>query len=177
MIGMSPSFLRALSYPDLVQNSGNYVLFIFTGLEPTSTEIQAIRDMDSQGRVFLNNVLNWAQTRGDTFLQGRVFDSFEPVYPNNRLIQWQLADKTEEFFQVNEGNVGWFMYAKTDSTADISTYNIANINDPSAMTSECLYTLFGGCGDEEAEADLGIFSGFVDTDREYTMTDLEVAFI
>lgn len=178
MIGISPSFVRVMSYVDLVQNAGNYFMYIFTGVQPTPAEIQAIKDMDAtSGELKIDNVLNWAQGRGDTVLHARVLDDFDPVFPNNRLIQFPLADKTEEIYQLNAGAVGWFMFGKSNNTTTISSFNITNIANPAERTHRLLYTLFGTAGDEESEADLGILTGNVDTDREYTMTDLEVAFI
>lgn len=177
MIGISPSFVRVLTYPDLVQDPGNYFIYTFTGTQPTPAEIQTIREMDVDNELYINNILTWAQGRGDTVLHARALADLDPVFPNNTLVQFRLADRTEEIYGIGEGNVGWFVFAKSSNTTAISSYNISNIADPAGTQKRCLWTAFGTAGDEESEADLGILTGYVDTDREYTMTDLEVAFI
>lgn len=177
MIGVSDTFVRLFNYTDLVQNDGNIYFYVFTGTEPTAEQIAEIKALDVDGRVRVNHILDWASARGDTLLHARAFDNIEPDFPNNKLVQFSLVDRTEEFYQLNEGNIGWFVFAKSNDTQSLSNINISNIGDSSFMTQNCLVSYFGNAGDEESEADIGIFSGFVDTDREYTMTDFEVAYV
>jgi hypothetical protein len=179
---MSDTLVRMMNHQDYDVTQGTRVLYVFDGVPPTKEDVLEIKALDtSDGEVRLENLCSWADGRSNNMLQANVYDGLgsdrlRPSYPNNKLVQWPLSERVEEFRDILDGTPTWFAFCVTGSSISIdpSTTNPTTIQ---TLSGKSLVTYFGNAGDEESEADLAILSGFVDSNKEYSTTDLEIFFI
>lgn len=175
MINISDAFVRLLNYKDYSETTGVKLLYVFSGTVPTKEQLAEIAALDTEGSLTSANVLSWASQNGSVLLQANAYASdLVPVYPNKKLTQWPLSERTEEFKYYADGTVGWFMFGVTGSNTDVTSLTPATLQ---ALDTELLTSAFGTAGDEESEADLGILTGELDGNKEYSSTDLELFYI
>ena len=173
MINVSDSFVRLSNYSAFSAPCSK-MLFVFAGgTQPTREELEAIKGMDDNKEVIVNNLLSWASTRGDTLLNFNVYgSSMQPRFPNYNFVQWPLSESLELFRQIDEGTPTWFAFLVLDRNIGS---NIVTESDLPALAERSNVSYLGTVGDEESDADLKLLGGFVDS-REYSTTDLDVAF-
>lgn len=173
MINVSDSFVRLSNFTAFNSACTKLLLVFAGGAQPTREDLDTIKDMDDNKEVIVNNLLSWASTRGDTLLNFNVYgSSMMPRFPNYNFVQWPLSESVELFRQVNEGTPTWFAFLVLDG--DIGS-SVVTESDLPSITEKSNVSYLGTVGDEESEADMKLLGGFVDS-REYSTTDLEVAF-
>lgn len=173
MINVSDSFVRLSNFSAFSQSCTKLLLVFSGSAQPTEADLDAIKALDTEGNVRVNNLISWATGRGDTLLNFNAYgSSLAPRFPNFKFVQWPLSESSELFRQVAEDTPTWFAFLVLD--ANIGSSEIVEA-DLATTTTKSNVSYLGTVGDEESEADMKILGGYVDN-REYSTTDLEIAF-
>lgn len=173
MINVSDSFVRLSNFSSFNKATTKLLMVFAGGAQPTEAEVDAIKAMDANGNITVDNLLSWSSGRGDTLLNFNAYGSdMNPRFPNYKFVQWPLSESVELFRQINEGTPTWFAFLVLDNNIGS---NVITETDLPTITEKSNVSYLGTAGDEESDADMKLLGGFVDS-REYSTTDLEVAF-
>lgn len=182
MINLSDTLVRMMNYQDYEATQGVRLLYIFDGVPPTKSDIESIKALDGSGDIRTGNIISFASGRGDNMIQANIYDgtggdALSPRFPNNKLVQWPLSERPEEFRTIQDGDPTWFVFCVSDNTSVNPDPAVTDAADIQILNVKCTVCYFGTCGDEESEADLAILGGTIDGNKEYSTTDLEIFFI
>lgn len=172
MINANGAFIRSFNYSDIALNRVK-CLYVFTGVPPTKAEIAALAAADSNNEVRIEDLISWAAGQGQTLLQANFYNGLSPVYSGDKVTNWPLAERTEEFIHLADGAIGWFFFGGIKTSNGRSTFE----GNPSGVSSPMYFTYIGDAGDENASSDLGLLTGLVASGKEYSSTDLRFGYV